>query len=93
MPSLPLNASGKIDHNKIRENLDSYMRGAKKKGQKPSESRSVPRESRNQARRDVDIQNFISKAWQDEIGLSETTSTDVNFFDMGGHRSLDPRSK
>lgn len=88
VPSLPLNVSGKIDHNKIRENLGSYMRAgvAPKIAQKPFGSSKIHRDSGNQTERDRIMENFISKAWQEEIGLSETPSIDVNFFDIGGHR-------
>ena len=84
--SLPHNVSGKIDHNKVKENLGSYMRGATNMRQRPSESNKVPQNGRNLIKQDVEIENSISKAWQEEIGLSETPKVDVNFFDMGGHR-------
>jgi hypothetical protein len=87
VPSLPLNASGKIDHNKIRDNLSSYIRDTRKTGQnRPLKSKNIPRDSQNRAKRDVEVEKFICKVWKEEIELSETPNTDVNFFDMGGHR-------
>lgn len=86
VPSLPLNVSGKIDHNKIRENLGYYMRLAPKMAEKSLGSYKVHRDSGNHTERYRDKENFIAKAWQEEIGLSEIPNNDVNFFDIGGHR-------
>ncbi|KAH9868107.1 hypothetical protein J1614_007179 [Plenodomus biglobosus] len=87
VPSLPLNVSGKIDHNKIRDNLSCYVRSSRKAVQKrPLKSTEVPPGSQHQAKQDSEVEKFISKVWQEEIGLSETPSTHVNFFDIGGHR-------
>lgn len=84
--SLPLNSSNKIDHKRIKDHLATYMRGAPKVAEKPSGSTRGFRHSYHHAERNVEVEEFISKAWQEEIGLSETPSIDVNFFDIGGHR-------
>lgn len=84
--SLPVTSSGKIDHKWIRDHLGSYMRGAPKVAEKPSGSTKDCRYSCHQADRNLEVEEFISKAWQEEIGLFETPSIDVNFFDIGGHR-------
>lgn len=84
--SLPVNSSDKIDHKRIRDHLGIYMRGTPKAAEKPCSSTKDFRHSGHHAERDVEVKEFISEAWQEEIGLSETPSIDVNFFDIGGHR-------
>lgn len=84
--SLPVNSSGKIDHKRIRDHLGSYMRRAPKVAEKPPGSPKDLRHSYHHAERNVEVEEFISKAWQEEIGLFETPSIDINFFDIGGHR-------
>ncbi|KAH6654887.1 amino acid adenylation domain protein [Truncatella angustata] len=91
VPFLPLNYSGKIDHKTIREELESYLTKAKKTRHTPRESRHSQTDSQKLAKRDMEVEEVISKAWQEEIGLSKTPSTDVNFFDLGGHSHLVPR--
>lgn len=82
--SLPKSSSGKIDHTKIKEDLASYIRVGFKKTEKAfSVAKMLPG---IEHRAEQDVVDLISKAWQDEIGLSETPSTAVNFFDVGGHR-------
>jgi hypothetical protein len=86
VPSLPLTSSGKIDHKAIREKLGSYLEDANKTRQKSLALKTFSQDGQREAEKDLNIEKFISKAWQEMIGLREIPSTDVNFFDMGGHR-------
>lgn len=82
--SLPKTYSGKIDHHKIKEDVASYIRCARKRAESAFGPTNMLPGSKLRAEQEVE--NFISQAWQEEIGLSETPSTSVNFFDIGGHR-------
>ena len=84
--SLPINSSGKIDHKNVKENLTFYMGDAKKPERKPTISGSHVQNYKKQSRQDAGLENFIARAWQEEIGLAEPPSTNVNFYDVGGHR-------
>lgn len=82
--SLPKTSSGKIDHNKIKEDVASYIPRARNRAENAFGPTKISPGSKLRAEQEVEI--FISTAWQEEIGLSETPSTSVNFFDIGGHR-------
>lgn len=86
LPTLPMTVSGKVDHKMIKENLSTYLvaRTANHSLKPLNTTQTAPRRTKTVP--SAALENYIAKVWQTEIGLTETPSHHVNFFDMGGHR-------
>lgn len=86
LPALPMTVSGKVDHKKIKENLGTYIvTAACSRSLKPLRTQEAA-SIKNKTISSAALEDYVAKVWQSEIGLTETPSRHVNFFDMGGHR-------
>jgi hypothetical protein len=93
--SLPVNQNGKTDHKAVKQNRSSLLSSAFKLSVQSNNARSqnvirsLPDHESGADQRSAHVEETILEKvkhiWQDVLGASRPLSSNVNFFDIGGH--------
>lgn len=95
LPSLPVNQNGKTDHKAVKQNRSNLLSSAFKLSMQPNNARpqnvvrSLPAQEsgadQSSAAVEESMVEKVKQIWQDVLGASRPLSSNVNFFDIGGH--------
>ncbi|KAF4631120.1 hypothetical protein G7Y89_g7005 [Cudoniella acicularis] len=94
LDSLPVSISGKVDHKKLSAKAKELVKQSVSTIQLSRTSSNPTSHGSVSTGNSINIKNEITTSmvqiWQKVLGLSETPSTTINFFDNGGHSLMVP---